>query len=88
MKKLLLILPLLLMSACTTETVRQGQVDYEYDKVHIYEIGCVPKAHCRTVWLRAGYAGTAIIEYADPDGNLFVTSSFALVKGRCPVCEG
>ena len=88
MKKLLLILPLLLMSACNTETVTEKQIDYGYDKVHIYEVGCVPRTSCRTVWLRSGYAGTALIEYTDPDGNLFVTSSYALVKGRCPVCEG
>lgn len=87
MKKLLLILPFLLMTACDTETEMQKRIDYEYDKVHIYEVGCVPSTSCRTVWLRSGRAGTALIEYTDPDGNRFTTSSYALVKGDCPICD-
>lgn len=88
MKKLLLILPFLLMTACDTDIKAKVEVSLEdYDKVHIYEIGCVPNESCRRVWLMRGRAGTALIEYTDPDGNLFTTSSYALVKGDCPICD-
>ena len=87
MKKLLLLLPLLLMVSCNTATIPEKEIDYDYSKVHIYEVGCVPKSRCNTIWLRTGYAGTALIEYTDDDGNKFVTSSYALVQGDCPICD-
>lgn len=85
--KILLALSLFLLSACETTTQTEGQISYEYDKVHIHGVGCVPRTSCRTIWLRSGYAGTALIEYTDSDGNIFTTSSYALVKGTCPICD-
>ncbi len=75
------------MTACDTTTDIEEQISYEYDKVHIHEVGCVPRTSCRTVWLKNAHSGTALIEYTDPDGNLFTTSSYALVKGDCPICD-
>jgi hypothetical protein len=86
--KLLLILPFLLMTACNTDIKAKADVDLEdYDKVHIYEIGCVPKESCRKAGILRGCGGMVLIEYTDPDGNLFATSSYALVKGDCPICD-
>ena len=91
--KVLVLLPLLLLTGCKTLSTKDTPSLSNYDKVHIQELGCVSTLNCELIAIRSdspsedGTVGNLAIKYKDGMSNEFITTSFALVKGRCPICK-
>lgn len=61
-------------------------LDTEYTKVHLYGIGCVDKSQTKLLIVGSDGAGL-LLRYTDKNGDEFITTEFAFVKGTCPICK-
>ena len=87
--KVLALIPLLLLTGCKSLDDKYPDLS-DYEKVHIYEVGCVPTSDCELLSIEPGTGSndTAIwLKYKSGSSNEFLTTNFALVKGRCPICK-
>ena len=87
--KLLVLLPLLLLTGCKALNDEYPDLS-NYEKVHIYDIGCVSASDCELMSIKPTTGSDDItiwLKYKSSSSSEFLTTNFALVKGRCPICK-
>ena len=87
--KVLALIPLLLLTGCKSLDDKYPDLS-DYEKVHIYEVGCIPTSDCELISVEPATLSDNVdiwLKYKSGSSNEFVTTNFALVKGRCPICK-